>query len=301
LGKRCFVLVRPKLAQKKSVKVVCCLRNGASDPAIISRVGKRARQNDKLHAKVIWTPKGAIIGSANASSNGLPEEEELANVLIEAGIYVNNSLTLGSIESWFDSQFKNARSITKLDLLRAKEAREERVWGSSTGRKRKPSLIEALKSGRKEFLNQRIYLMLFDEYITPQQERKARSWAREKQPQIRERLAMPSLRGGSLELYEGWPKLPSDAYLIDVFYNKNRTTVRGPFKTFPLRISWNDFEYVLSGSEVRFGYKITSADRRVIRSASKELWRAARRRNGMVSISLAAPILLRHAAKRLGY
>ena len=96
-------------SRKKTVKVICCLRNGASDPAIISRFGKRARQNDKLHAKVIWTPKGAIIGSANASSNGLPEEEELANGLIEAGIYVNNSRTLASIESWFDFQFKNAR------------------------------------------------------------------------------------------------------------------------------------------------------------------------------------------------
>jgi hypothetical protein len=143
--------------------------------------------------------------------------------------------------------------------------------------------------------------LLFDEYSARQQERKARNWAKEKQPQIRQRLGMPSLRGGSLEVYEDWPKLPSDAYLIDVFYNGNRTTVRGPFKTFPLRISWNDFEYGLGGSQVRFGYKITSADKRVIRSASKELWRAASgKRNGIVSISIAAPILLKHAATRLG-
>src|SRR5437764_8671672 len=61
--------------KRRDVEVVCCLRGGKSAPEVIKQFGFRARQNDQLHAKVIWTNAGAIVGSANASSNGLPEEE----------------------------------------------------------------------------------------------------------------------------------------------------------------------------------------------------------------------------------
>src|SRR5688572_704206 len=65
------------------LRLVCCLKGGKSDPDEIKKFGRRCRQNDKLHAKVIWSPKAAIVGSANASSNGLPEEETMAKGLIE--------------------------------------------------------------------------------------------------------------------------------------------------------------------------------------------------------------------------
>jgi hypothetical protein len=76
--------VKPK---RRNVRVVCCLKGGKSDPDIIAKFKKRAKQHDKLHAKVIWTPHAAVVGSANASSNGLPEEDFKATGLIEAGVY----------------------------------------------------------------------------------------------------------------------------------------------------------------------------------------------------------------------
>jgi hypothetical protein len=117
--------------RRSNVKAICCLQKGKSDPAVVAKFEKRIRQNDRLHAKVLWTPVGAIVGSANASSNGLPEEEDRANSLIEAGIYVDDANTLKSINSWFEAQFKRARHVTKRDLKLAKEARDQRVWGKS--------------------------------------------------------------------------------------------------------------------------------------------------------------------------
>ena len=88
--------LKKKLDPKRSdLQIVCCLKGGKSAPEVIEQFGKKARQNDKLHAKVIWTPSGAIVGSANASSNGLPDEEKMIEGLIEAGAYLDDASQAG--------------------------------------------------------------------------------------------------------------------------------------------------------------------------------------------------------------
>jgi hypothetical protein len=140
--------------KRRNVKVLCCLKGGASDPDIVGRFGGRARQHDKFHAKVILAKAGAIVGSANASSNGLPEEEFEATSLIEAGLFIDAPATLLEINQWFDRQFHLARTIKPADVERAKRARKNRSW---TVPKRKRGLIEALEDGgAPEFGKQRI-------------------------------------------------------------------------------------------------------------------------------------------------
>jgi hypothetical protein len=46
----------PVKPSRRDARVVCCLRGGKSAPEVIGKFGKRARQCDNLHAKVIWTP-----------------------------------------------------------------------------------------------------------------------------------------------------------------------------------------------------------------------------------------------------
>jgi hypothetical protein len=123
--------------KRPELKVVCCLSGGKSDPAVIELFHKRTRQNDKLHAKVIWTPKGAIVGSANASSNGLPEEESAAIGLVEAGVFLDDEEDLAKIEAWFDKQYDEARTIEPSDLEEAKQARANRP----------PTNLNAIASG----------------------------------------------------------------------------------------------------------------------------------------------------------
>jgi hypothetical protein len=107
LGSRALELL-PLDPSKKDVRVVCCLSGGKSAPEVIRQFGDRARQLDNLHAKVIWTKAGAIVGSANASSNGLPEEELLADGLLEAGMFVHEQTELDQIETWFQRLFEKA-------------------------------------------------------------------------------------------------------------------------------------------------------------------------------------------------
>lgn len=108
---------------RTDLKIICCLSGGKSAPEIIEQFGDRARQNDRLHAKVIWTPSGAIVGSANASSNGLPDEEKGIGGLIEAGAFVDDAANLTVIESWFDDLYRHSQCIEESDLKAAREAR----------------------------------------------------------------------------------------------------------------------------------------------------------------------------------
>ena len=49
---------------RPDLEIVCCLKAGKSDPNVISRFHSKARQNDKLHAKVMWSQHRAIVSSA---------------------------------------------------------------------------------------------------------------------------------------------------------------------------------------------------------------------------------------------
>jgi hypothetical protein len=130
---------------RKNIRVVCCLKGGKSDPDVISKFKKRAKQHDKLHAKVIWTPRAAIVGSANASSNGLPQEELKATGLIEAGLYLEDRATLDDIQSWFQDLFLvRAKGIESSDLEEARLARllAPKAGGTPKTRSSKKSLLE---------------------------------------------------------------------------------------------------------------------------------------------------------------
>jgi len=114
---------------RSNLQVLCCLKGGKSAPQVIRKFGKRAKQNNRLHAKVIWTPTEAIVGSANASSNGMPEEENAAVGLIEAGLLIDDQKQLSKISAWFDNAYGLANSITPCDLKAAQAARNKRIGG----------------------------------------------------------------------------------------------------------------------------------------------------------------------------
>ena len=73
---------------RPGTRMVCCLNGSVSASEVIGHLGEGARQNDRLRAKVIWTPSAAIVGSADALSNGIPDDEKTAAGLIEAGVLV---------------------------------------------------------------------------------------------------------------------------------------------------------------------------------------------------------------------
>ena len=296
---------------RSNLEIVCCLKGGKSDPNVISRFGSRARQNDKLHAKVIWTRRAAIVSSANASSNGLPEEEQTAAGLIEAGILVDRPPELVAIRKWFDRLYGRAKKITCADLQAAQSARDQRIWnGVGAKRALNRSLLEALRDGGKlEFSKQRIYFTLFKEEQTYKDHATTKRFIRDNAGKLERTLRLPRKAFQQLTWYTGWGNsLPRSAVLIKCFMTNDRILEISVEKTFDVSANWTiklgsereRVTFALTSGFKGFDYRLPKIDKEIIRQCSHELWQKARggEDGRIISLIDAAPILLKRSQRR---
>ena len=132
----------------RRVKVVCNLTTGGTNPNVIEELLKRniaVRHNPTLHSKVYWTDRGVIVGSANASANGLSLESAAQDGWLEAGVYSNRKSTIQNVKLYVDRIWRDAKKIRPKDFEEAK-----RNW-----RKRRPfprpnktvHFVHALRNG----------------------------------------------------------------------------------------------------------------------------------------------------------
>jgi hypothetical protein len=295
--------------KRAGLQIVCCLKGGKSDPDIIEQFGKKALQNDRLHAKVIWTPEEAIVGSANASSNGMPSEEEQARGLIEAGVLVDDDESLNAIKLWFDKLKDRSKEVNDTDLAAARAARAVRPPPPWDAPPRKQSFLEALRDGGSlEFAKQRIAFLFYREDISDEERRREESDRKRNAEIIKERLHLyvsDKEFDKRVEYYTDWDGLPPDTYLIELEY-KDKPRYTGVFRTFhdtkPYvardKKGQTEITYVLTQKYNKFPYKITRRDEAVINAAGPELWKLAEGSDNIgrvLELRRAAPILLKHA------
>jgi hypothetical protein len=297
--------------RRKNLKVVCCLAGGKSDPDLIKRFGRCAKQDDRLHAKIVWTKTGAIVSSANASSNGLPEEEATSKGLIEAGVLVSDRDELASIGEWIDKCYRGARPIKTQDLDDARAARKKRIWNraSSGARTRKQSLIQAMKEGgRLEFDKRRIFFALFRQVLTARELARARAAVRRDKEAITRAYKISDSDFGELDYYFNWPGMPSNAFVIDVESWRRRWRVSPRiFKTFDTKKTWpvrsQDEEVdrltLIRPASEAFPYLLGTEDRAVVKAVADQLWKRAKGDHSgrVISLKDAATYLLAQAAE----
>lgn len=134
-----------------NLTVICNLESGACNPAEIRRLLKlgpsvSVLSDPRLHAKVYWTPSGAVVGSSNASTNGLASEADGENGWAEANVLVQQREQLASIEKWFDDRLPHARAISAEDLEHAEHLWEHRRKSAPPGIPFTGDLLEAYRS-----------------------------------------------------------------------------------------------------------------------------------------------------------
>jgi hypothetical protein len=105
--------------------IICDLYSGACNPDVIAvlrdQPSSRVFYLNGLHAKVVVNKAGAVVSSANMSSNGLGREGIDDSGTFEAGHRVAaGTKTHDDICAWFDRMWEKARPVTELDLRRAK-------------------------------------------------------------------------------------------------------------------------------------------------------------------------------------
>jgi hypothetical protein len=116
----------PHAAVKK--RIICDALSGGSNPNIIRDLRGRSdveiRHCEALHAKVYIGSGECVVGSSNASTNGVGAEGGQTSGLIEAGYLASPT---PEIKDWFEALWsKKAQPITEEDLKRATKAWEKR-------------------------------------------------------------------------------------------------------------------------------------------------------------------------------
>lgn len=268
--------------KRRAVRVVCCLKGGKSDPEIIKLFKSRAKQHDNLHAKVIWTPKAAIVSSANASSNGLPEEEGEAVGLIEAGVYTEDGDELKSIQRWFDRLYRSrSRKILKSDLEVAALARKiAKLRGKKTrGKVRKPSLLELIQSAAGR-LNSPISFTICRELTSRAGDRAARGYLKKNSKEMQRKLMINRGQLEKLDWYVNWPNLPRDTVIIDCHLVGKKMQVFGVNQTFqstkgiPIKVEGesDNYHFVLQRGQQGKDFRLTTDDKKAISDCASKLW-----------------------------
>ena len=115
--------------------VVCDVRGGGSNPneirKLIGLLGKqRVLTHDRLHAKTWQDGDRAIVGSSNASSNGLGMEGREVAALLEANLLSDDQTTVAALNAWYDNVvLPKARTVTVDDLKVGAERHGQRRGG----------------------------------------------------------------------------------------------------------------------------------------------------------------------------
>lgn len=107
-----------------SSRIICDLESGACNPSVIRSLCQRdncvVQKLSGLHAKVVISSAGAVVSSANMSTNGLGAEGADASGTIEAGYFISaDSKEHDGIEAWYEELWRQATPITDQDLAKA--------------------------------------------------------------------------------------------------------------------------------------------------------------------------------------
>jgi PLD-like domain len=113
----------------KKVRVICDALSGACNPQALKdlkkQIGAGLRTNDRLHAKVYWTPSKLIVTSANASASGLSLGDREVEGNIEAGVESTSQELLTAAKRWFDAVFESPKTVEVDDTV---IAQAEQMW-----------------------------------------------------------------------------------------------------------------------------------------------------------------------------
>ena len=154
-----------------SVRVICDLLSGACNPAEIealTALGVTVKTLDRLHAKVWIGEDDVIVGSANASRNGLPGEgEQGAN--LEAAVLSQDPRLARELKAWFEKQWRASCEIEDRHLDQARQLWQRRR--RSGGRGFTSPLTEEIRNpGSRDLFSGLRLIAYLDEGASPEAE-----------------------------------------------------------------------------------------------------------------------------------
>ncbi|MGO8738758.1 hypothetical protein [Rhodoblastus sp.] len=193
-------------------EILCNLTMGGTNPEEIKLLidqGFSVRHSPRLHAKVYRFDDAAVVGSANASANGLGFEGCEMSGWSEVGVLVTDPEQLREIDRWWEREFAAARPVGRDDLRTAakRHGRARQNRPPVLPEKKFRNLLEALATAGQDFRDRPIYLVCNNTELSRQ--------GRAQQKAVKQDF------GEEFDVYENWDTMPIDAYLIE-FWDKGK-------------------------------------------------------------------------------
>lgn len=194
--------------RKGQTQVLCDLFSGCCNPDEIKRLLRahvEVRYVSGLHAKLYSTPGGVVVGSSNASANGLGFEGHELTGNVELNVLIKDRPLRTKAEAWFDQLWEEGGYV---DDEVAESART--VWSG----RRAFTLLKALATDAESFRTKPIKILVYR--LTDFDDDTDR-WLREEGPTSFSKQELR--RMGETNLYDfwcdfsDWPVQPGTVYL----------------------------------------------------------------------------------------
>ena len=201
-----------------NTEIVCNLSMGGTNPDVIGELldgGAEIRHSDQLHSKLYLTDSIGVIGSSNASANGLSMEGKECSGWLETNI-VFSAEENGEIYEEAVEHYECIRKGAKLlsgpkdpALVKAREAwKKKRHSNPFVGVEKGKSLLWHIKKKPEVLENREIYI------VTTREDSPEEFWKKlEEEQKLFEGNAV-STENSKLSAYDNFDELPKDAFLI---------------------------------------------------------------------------------------
>lgn len=220
-----------------SAQILCNLDSGACNPAELRKMrelpGVTTRSHPALHAKVYWTPEGAVLGSSNASANGLALEGDAVSGWAEANVGLADLGVLQEIEVWFDRLFAAGYVISDADLDRAEQVWQERAKMAPPGARLVGDLVSAYRNAPGHLAWKRVKLAYWQDPLTEADETRL--------AKLKEEKAFRS----TISAYSRWSdRIAADDWVLDFDLSAKNTRFTGLWKALPDDVGRSGFRLV---------------------------------------------------------
>lgn len=187
--------------------IVCNLETGSTNPSVIAELQKMARQkagitvaqNDRLHSKIYLFDDTVIIGSSNASTNGLAFEGGELTHWMEANVVSSDPGLLKATREWIDALGR--REISAADLKRARAAWKARRSIVRMPRDVSTTILEAMRFEPEAIAGLPIFLAVYEGDLSDE-------------AKDREQALKRSWGTDRVSLFEDFGALPDDGLIL---------------------------------------------------------------------------------------
>jgi hypothetical protein len=199
------------LQDATDVQVVCNLRMGGTNPREIEKLrrpGVEIRHSDTLHAKMYLFDDRCVVGSSNASANGLSFQGGECSGWTEANVMFGSGAAYEAAERKYRLIWASAREVTDSDLDQAETAwtnRRRAIPSAPPNGKDKESLLQVLRRDPGQLADRRIYLCV---HCAPMSQEGA---------DIASEEVRASVYGRKLGAYEHWENAPKNVDLVSFY------------------------------------------------------------------------------------